>query len=173
LGSKVVVKPSDQGSSVGVNIVKKKNELKKALDEAFKYGEAIVVEEFIEGIEISCGVLGNKELMVLPIVEVCPKNEFFDYESKYDEEKCEEIIPARIGQKVTDRVEELSDEIYRVMGCRGFARIDYIIREDVPYVLEINTIPGFTATSLLPKEAVAAGISYSELLDRVIDLALE
>lgn len=169
----LVVKPSDQGSSVGVSIVHKKSKLNEALKKAFSYSREILIEEYLSGLEVTCGLLGNDKPMPLPLVEICPKNEFFDYEAKYTPGRCEEICPARISKKLTKEVQNLAVRVYKAIGCRGFGRVDFIISRGQPYVLEINTIPGLTPTSLLPQEAAAAGISYPRLLDRVIELALE
>jgi D-alanine-D-alanine ligase len=169
----VVVKPSSQGSSVGVSIVRKKEDLKEALRKSFQYGQEALVEEYLVGVEVSCGVLGNANPMALPVVEIEPKSEFFDYEAKYGKGKCEEIVPARISIDITREVQETAIKAYRAIGCRGFGRVDMIISNGKPYVLEINTIPGLTPASLLPKEAVAAGISYPDLLERIINFGLE
>lgn len=164
-----VVKPNNGGSSVGVSIVKKIEDLEKAIDEAKKYDENILIEEFIEGKEISCGILGDE---VLPVIEIVSKNEFFDYEAKYSEGRCEEICPARLESEVTKKVQEIALRVFKIIGGKGFARVDMIVRNNQPYVLEINTIPGLTPNSLLPKEAEVAGYSYSELLDKMIELAI-
>ena len=167
-----VVKPADQGSSVGVSIVHKKSELKKALESAFVYSQRILIEEYLPGIEVSCGVLGNEDPIALPVIEILPKKEFFDYEAKYDETKCEEIVPARISKKQTRKVQDLAISVFKAIDCRGFGRVDMIISKGKPCVLEINTIPGLTPVSLFPKEAKAAGINYPKLLERIIELAL-
>ncbi|NCN39965.1 ATP-grasp domain-containing protein, partial [bacterium] len=121
----------------------------------------------------SCGVLGNEDPIALPVIEILPKKEFFDYEAKYDETKCEEIVPARISKKQTRKVQDLAISVFKAIDCRGFGRVDMIISKGKPFVLEINTIPGLTPVSLFPKEATAAGISYPKLLDHIIELALE
>jgi D-alanine-D-alanine ligase len=172
IGPSWVVKPSSQGSSVGINIVNKQKELKKALDKAFEFDNQVLVEEYIDGIEVSCGLLGNDNPRALPVIEICPKTEFFDYQAKYNAEKCEEIVPARISDQLTEKVQDLAKRVYRTINCCGFGRVDMIIKDNHPYVLEINTIPGLTPTSLLPQEAKAAGISYSKLLDKVIEFSL-
>lgn len=172
-GAPCVVKPADQGSSVGVSIVKKEKDLGKAIDLAKKYSDWIVTEEYIKGIEVSCGVIGNENPIALPVIEIVPKKEFFDYEAKYTDGMSEEICPARISDEVTDRVQDYAVRVFKGIGGRGFARVDMIIRDNQPYVLEINTIPGLTPNSLLPKEAKAAGMSYPQLLDRIIELARE
>lgn len=163
-----VVKPSNQGSSVGVSIVKDKDNLFSALNTVFKFTNTAVIEEYIKGIEITCGILGNEELIALPVVEIIPKNEFFNYEAKYTEGMSDEIVPARISPPLTELVQETAKKVYRAVGCRGFGRIDMIIKDSQPYVLEINTIPGLTPASLLPKAAKAMGLSYSQLLDKII-----
>jgi D-alanine-D-alanine ligase len=171
-----VVKPVLGGSSVGVSIVKNVGDMEKAKLKASEYGE-IMIEEYIEGIEVSCGVLGNPSTdsgqVALPVIEIRPKNDFFDYEAKYSQDKCEEICPAELEERVTLQVQKLAVEVFKVIGGRGFARVDFIVRNNKPFILEINTIPGMTLNSLLPREALVAGISYVELLDKMIDLALE
>ncbi|HAP37846.1 hypothetical protein A2574_03940 [Candidatus Shapirobacteria bacterium RIFOXYD1_FULL_38_32] len=170
---KCVVKPVNCGSSVGVSIVKDEANFEKAIKEAKKFDKEIIIEEFLEGVEVSCGVLGNEAPVALPVIEIIPKNDFFDYDAKYSEGMSKEICPARLDQKITDEVMKISVEIFKVLGFRGYARIDFIISKNKPYVLEINTLPGLTPNSLLPKEAMADGISYTELLDKIISLALE
>ncbi|MBU1118006.1 D-alanine--D-alanine ligase [Patescibacteria group bacterium] len=165
-----VVKPSCNGSSVGVSIVKRKKDFAKAIEMAKKYEDRILVEEYIKGIEVSCGVLGDE---ALPVIEIVPKNEFFDYEAKYTNDMCEEICPARISEKLTKEIQSLSLKIFRAIGGSGFGRVDMIIRDGVPYVLEINTIPGLTPNSLLPKEAKVAGYGFAKMLDKMVELALK
>jgi len=172
-GNKWVIKPATKGSSVGVSIIDDLKKLDGALELAFKYDDRVIVEEFVGGVEVSCGVLGNKNPTALPVIEICPKNSFFDYEAKYTIGKCEEIVPARLSNEVTKKIQEYSVKVFELMGGRGFARVDFIVKGDQPVLLEINTIPGMTPNSLLPKEARAIGISYPQLLDRIIELALE
>lgn len=174
LGDKWVVKPAGQGSSVGVTILDNLNDLDKALELAFSFDEKAIIEEFISGKEVSSGILGNINPVALPIIEICPKNKFFDYEAKYTDGKCEEIVPARLNNEVTKKIQEYSLKVFQLTKARGFIRVDYIVRdENEPVMLEMNTIPGLTPNSLLPKEAKGAGMSYSEMLDRMIELALE
>lgn len=168
-----VVKPSNQGSSVGVSIVKNKLRLKPAIKKAAQFGGEVIVEEYLLGTEVSCGVLGNRNPWPLPVIEICPKKDFFDYEAKYTPGMCEEIVPARIDQELTEKVQKTAVEVFKLVGARGFSRVDMILKDGQPYVLEINTIPGLTPNSLLPKEAKAAGISYPKLLDLIISFALE
>ncbi len=169
----LVVKPPDQGSSVGVTIVHNRRELNPALEKAFFYSDSLLVEEYLPGTEVACGVLGNSKPLALPVVEIVPKKEFFDYEAKYQKGMSEEIVPARICDRLTEEVQRLSVAVFKAIDCRGFARVDLIISKGKPRVLEINTIPGLTPMSLLPKEAASAGIPYSKLLDTLIELALE
>jgi len=173
LGEKWVVKPVSQGSSVGVNIVEDIEKINEAVKMAFKYDEKVLIEEFIEGIEVSCGLLGNENPVVLPVIEICPKNSFFDYEAKYTIGKCEEIVPARLSNEVTKKVQDISLKVFKLINGKGFARVDLIVRDNQPIILEINTIPGLTPNSLLPKEAKAIEINYSQLLDKIIELTLK
>jgi len=161
-----VVKPNKGGSSYGITVVKDQNDLEKAIKLAKKHDDKVIIEEYIEGIEVSCGVIGKG--VALPVIEICPKTGFFDYEAKYVIGKCEEIVPARIPEKIAKDIQNISSLIFKKMKCRGFVRLDYIIRKNTPYLLEINMIPGLTPNSLLPKEAAALGISFSELLDKII-----
>lgn len=168
----IFIKPARQGSSVGTSKVSKKSNLEKALKIAFSFGSLVLIEEYLAGTEITVGVLGNDKVQALPPVEIVPKNEFFDYEAKYQESKCEEICPARINDSLKRRAQEIAIKAFHSLGCRGFGRIDMIIQGKDIYVLEVNTIPGLTPMSLFPKAAKAAGISYRELLDKIIVLAL-
>lgn len=164
-----VVKPINGGSSIGVKIVKDQNNLDKAVTEAKKYGE-VMVEEYIKGREFSCGILGD---LVLPVIEIIPKNDFFDYEAKYTNGMSDEICPAEIDDELRDKIQDLTMKVFKVIKGRGYARVDFIVKDNQPYILEINTLPGMTPNSLLPKEARAMGIEYPQLLDRMIELGLE
>jgi len=165
-----VVKPVNGGSSVGVSIVKKQGDLINAIKQAKKYSDEVLVEEYLGGREFTCGVLGD---VALPVVEIKPKKAFFDYEAKYKDGFSEEICPAQISESLTKKIQELAIEVFRAIKGRGYARVDFIVKDNKPYILEINTLPGMTPNSLLPKEAKAAGIGYSELLDKMIELARE
>ena len=170
----VVIKPIFQGSSLGVFIVKNQKELGNAIKRAFKFGTELMAEEFIEGREITAAVLGNKKLQVLPLVEIRPKTaEFFDFQSKYKPGASDEICPAPINEKLSKKIQEQAVKIHRIFGCRGVTRSDFIIKNNKPYFLEINTIPGMTENSLVPLAAAAAGLSFSQLIDRLIELAFE
>lgn len=165
------VKPYNQGSSIGASKVNQVSELQKALASAFAVSEKVLVEEYVSGREITGSVLGNENPKPLPLVEIVPKHDFFDYEAKYNERLTDEIVPARISQALTRKAQESALLAYQTLDCRGFGRVDMIIKEDEVYVLEVNTIPGLTPVSLFPKAARAAGISYPKLLDKIITLA--
>ncbi len=164
----VFVKPHNQGSSVGTTKVVRKKNLRDALDLAFSFSRLALVEEYIDGVEITCAVLGNDKPKALPLVEIVPKTEFFDYEAKYNESMCNEICPARINRRLTKKAQSAAIKAYKGIGCQGFGRVDMIIKDNEIYVLEVNTIPGLTPISLLPKAAKAAGINYSNLLEKII-----
>ena len=167
----VFIKPNNQGSSVGTAKVIRKKDIKKALNGAHKFSQFAVVEEFISGTEVTCAVIGNDKPKALPLIEIVPKKEFFDYEAKYNERLCDEIVPARISKTLTKKTQGAALAAYQILGCRGFGRVDMIIKNNKVYVLEANTIPGLTPVSLLPKAAKAAGISYRQLLNEIISFA--
>lgn len=169
------VKPHNGGSSVGVSFVRDSKELMTATKLAFKYSDKILIEKYIKGLEVNCGVIGNKKPRALPVIEIHPiAGSFFDYKSKYVMGGSKEIVPARISKRITNKIQEISLKIYKSIGCRGYARIDFILENNInPVILEINTLPGMTANSLLPKEAKAIGITFPNLLDMIITYALE
>lgn len=170
-----VVKPHNQGSSIGISLVKDKESLGNGINEAKKYSKRVIIEEWIGGLEVTCGVIGNNNPKALPLVEIHPKKaEFFDYESKYSKNGAVEIVPARISKKLTKEVQQLAIETYKLLECKNFSRVDFILKDKrEPYILEINTIPGFTPMSLLPKAAECAGYSYGPFLDEIVKLALQ
>ena len=169
----VVIKPHNQGSSIGVTIVHSQNKINGALKLAWSYSDLAIVEEYLKGTEIACAILGNEKPIVLPLVEIVPKKEFFDYEAKYSEKLTDEICPARISSLLTKKTKEAALKAYKTLGCSVFSRVDLIIINDRPYILEINPIPGLTPVSLFPKAAKAAGITYPELLTKIIELSLK
>ena len=175
IGLPMVVKPVEAGSSVGMSIVKSAAELQGALEKAGEFDNAILVESFIEGTELTAGVLGNKELEALPLIEIIPDEsyEFFDYEAKYKAGATQEICPARISDELTRRAQDYAKIAHRTLFCKGYSRTDMILKDEELYVLETNTIPGMTATSLYPQAAQEAGMSFSQVLDRLIELGLE
>ena len=171
----VIIKPANEGSSVGITIVRRLEELGPALELAFKYDEEVLAEVYLQGVEVTAGVLGNSELTALPLVEIIPteKYAFFDYEAKYVPGATTEICPARVGGELTARIQELALEAHRCLGLCGYSRADFILTEEGPVLLEVNTIPGMTETSLLPQAAAQAGLDFPALMDRLIELALE
>lgn len=175
IGLPMVIKPAEGGSSVGMSIVKTENTLQSALKKAFEYDETVLIESYIEGIEITGGVIGNKELQALPLIEIIPdeKHDFFDYEAKYTAGITREICPARIDDSLTVKAQTYAKMAHQALSCKGYSRTDMIIKEGDIYVLETNTIPGMTPTSLLPRAAEAAGLNFSQLLDRLIELGIE
>ncbi|MFU8891568.1 MAG: D-alanine--D-alanine ligase family protein [Anaerosomatales bacterium] len=174
LGPKTVVKPANEGSAIGVTISHEPGELPAALEEAFRYDDSVLIEQFVAGVEVTVGVIGNEDPVALPTLEIVPEHEFYDYESKYVPGMSRHIIPARVSEEVRAECQRLSLEAHRALGCRGMSRADTIVTEDGRVeLLEVNTIPGMTATSLLPDSARAAGIEFPELCDRLVRLALE
>jgi D-alanine-D-alanine ligase len=175
LGFPVVVKPEHEGSSIGLSIVSEAGKLKPALKLAGEYDRFVLVEKYLEGTEITGAVLGNLNPQPLPLVEIVPGDqyEFFDYEAKYKPGATEEICPARLSEELTKKAQDYAVRAHQALKCRGYSRTDMIVSNDEVYILETNTIPGMTATSLYPQAAAAAGIGFSELLDRLIELALE
>jgi D-alanine-D-alanine ligase len=164
------VKPNASGSSFGVTKVKEVGEFAAALEKAFDEGHEVLVESFMKGTEVACGVVRTRQKkIVMPVTEIVPKKEFFDYEAKYTDGMSEEITPARLPEQVTSRIQELSSEIYDILGCRGIVRVDFIITGEGPQFLEINTIPGMTPESIIPRQAEAFGISQTDLYSMVIE----
>jgi len=175
LGLPAVIKPVNEGSSIGVSIVHTRQELEAGLSQAFRYDRRVLVEEFLKGREVTGGVLGNRHLRALPLVEIIPSQSytFFSYDAKYLPGASKEICPAPLDPELTAKAQHAALTAHRALQCRGYSRTDMIIKDGEVYVLETNTIPGMTATSLLPQAAQAAGIGFSELLDNLIELALE
>lgn len=173
IGYPVIVKPSRQGSSFGMTKVNRPEELKHAIREAAAFDSQVVVERFLEGRELTVGVLGNGDPFALPVIEIVPKKGVYDYQAKYEPGATEEIVPAPISADDTALAQKLGLAAHRALGCCGVSRTDMILASDGIYVLEVNTIPGMTPTSLLPRAAAAAGIEFSRLLDMLIGFALE
>ena len=164
-----VVKPSSEGSTFGLTIVKEKSELEEAISHASEYGDEILIEEFIPGRELTVGILGNKPL---PIVEIKPSHDLYDYECKYTEGMSEYFVPAELSDSLERSLSEDALKIYKTIGCRHYARADFRLNEaGEHYLLEINTLPGMTSTSLLPKAAKAAGLEFPDLIDTIIKIA--
>ena len=158
-----IVKPNQAGSSNGISLVKNLSELKKATSLAFKHDNEVIIEEYIDGTEVSCGVFKIKEeIILLPITEIISENEIFDYEAKYNN-KSKEITPARISKILADEIHLISKNIYEKINLRGMCRIDYIIKENKAYVIEINTIPGLSEKSIFPQQLQKAGYNLKEV----------
>lgn len=173
----VVVKPCSNGSSVGVNIVSDESKLSKAIQETFKLDKKVLVEEFIKGREITCGVLDNfngQETAALPVTEIAPvkKHKFYDYDAKYKDGHTVFATPAQIDETTYKKAQEIAVRAHQLLGCRGYSRTDMILRNDNIYVLETNTLPGLTPHSLVPQAAKAAGLTFGELLDKIINSSL-
>jgi D-alanine-D-alanine ligase len=171
LGLPVIVKPSKQGSTVGLSIVKKESDLNAAIQEAFRFDDEVLVEEFIPGRELTVSIIGGE---ALPVGEIIPKHEIYDYECKYTPGMATEEFPAKLTRAETERVQDLARRAFAALKLRGCARIDFrMTPKGEFYCLEANTLPGMTGTSLVPQAAAAAGMTFPELCDRIVRLALE
>ena len=168
------IKPSNSGSSVGINKVNNIDELKNAIEYAGLFDKKILVEEGINGREVECAVLGNEEPKASVLGEIIPGDSFYSYDAKYNNKESKTIVPADISETLSNKVRNLAIKAYKATDCKGFARVDFFVNTDTEeiYINEINTIPGFTEISMFPKLWEATGISYEQLLDRLIDLAL-
>lgn len=174
-GLPLVVKPVVGGSSVGMSIVQAPEFLSEAIEKAFAEDTSVMIEAYIDGTEITAGIIGNRQLEALPLIEIIPNEtrEFFDYEAKYTPGITQEICPARIDTKLSEIAQGYAKIAHRALFCQGYSRTDLMLKGHQFFVLETNTIPGMTSNSLLPLAARTAGIEFSRLLDRLIDLALE
>lgn len=175
IGLPLVVKPSAQGSALGIKFVYKEEELPSALLGALSFDDKVILEKFIEGTEVAVSVIGNARPKALPAVEIAPKKGFFDFEAMYTMGMTEYFVPARLDAEMAKKVQKLAVKVYQVLKCKGAARVDFIIskKDKVPYVIELNTIPGMTDTSLFPMAAAEAGITFEELVDRLVQIALK
>ena len=172
VGLPCFVKPNKSGSSFGISKVKEQDEFMAAIEKAFKEDSEILIESFLDGTEVSVGVINWKgEVKVLPITEIVSENEFFDYEAKYLGES-QEITPARIDEEMAGKISAIAKKIYEVLKMDGFSRSEFIIVNGEPHLLEVNTVPGLTEESILPQQAREAGITLPELFDNAIELAL-
>ncbi len=173
VGLPCFVKPNAEGSSFGVTKVKEASQLESALEKAFALCREVLVETFIDGVELTCGVVKAGDMdITMPIAEVIPKNEFFDFEAKYDPAKSDEIIPARISPELTNRIKMLSSMIYDILRCEGIIRVDYIVRDNEIFMLEVNTTPGMTSNSFVPKMVRVMGGTLREVLTKIIESKL-
>lgn len=172
LGLPLFVKPTDSGSSYGISKVKQTQDLSQAIHSAFKEGNTIVLESFLDGIEVTCGVYGTKNgLCALPLTEIVSENEFFDFEAKY-QGKSNEITPARISNQQTISIQNQAKQIYHVLNLKSIARIDFMLVGETPYVIEVNTTPGFSSESIVPKMLNEAGISITEFWKSILETDL-
>jgi D-alanine-D-alanine ligase len=170
LGLPVVVKPSKQGSTVGLAVVKKREDLMPAIDEAYKYDDEVMIERFVPGRELTVGVLGD---VALPVGEIISKHEIYDYECKYTPGMATEEFPAKLTPKAGEKVQKQALAAFKALKLRGYARIDFrLTAEGEFYCLEANTLPGMTELSLIPQGAAAMGIDFPELCERIVKLAL-
>ena len=169
LGLPVFVKPNAGGSSFGVTKVKTREEIEPAIQKAWEESKEALIEQFIDGTEFTCGLvkIGNKKI-VFPVTEVLPKNEFFDFEAKYTPGVTEEITPARLPEHLFEKCQNISSEIYDLCQCAGIVRIDYILKNEEFYFLEVNTTPGMTATSFVPQQIAAMGMTLKDIISLII-----
>ena len=172
LGLPIFVKPNNGGSSFGITKVKEINGLKGAIDKALAEDYEVILEEFIEGREFTCGVfVSDKESVVLPITEIISETEFFDYEAKY-EGLSNEVTPAKLTDDQTDECQELSFDIYKLLNCSGVVRIDYLLKDDTFYFMEVNTVPGMSTESIIPQQVKAYGMTVTNFYSQLIEDAL-
>ncbi|EES47805.1 D-alanine--D-alanine ligase [Clostridium botulinum] len=170
MGYPVVVKPTHGGSSVATFIIKEEKDIKDAVREGFKWDSEVIIEKFIKGDEITCPVFGDK---MLPVVAIKPKAEFFDFTAKYADGGSDEFV-TELPKKLHEEVEEMALATYKALKCEVYSRVDMIVTEDkVPYILEVNTLPGMTPNSLIPKSAAGVNISFTELIDMIIDESMK
>lgn len=164
VGLPCFVKPNASGSSCGITKVKKGSDIYTAISKALKHDKEVIIERFVDGLEVSCGVFQDKEIIALPITEIISENEFFDFEAKY-KGKSKEITPARINKKLTDLIQETTISIYKLLKLKGICRIDFIISKDIPFVIEINTIPGLSKESIIPKQIAKSNFTIQEVFE--------
>ncbi|MDD3375727.1 MAG: D-alanine--D-alanine ligase [Candidatus Omnitrophica bacterium] len=168
-GCPVVVKPCSEGSSIGISIITNYNNLNDAVKRAFCYDSEVIVEQYIPGKEFTAGILGAQ---ALPVVEIRPKNDFFDFSAKYESGTTDYIVPAEIDSVLSEEIKDIAQKVHYALGCSDLSRVDFILdKNNKPYVLELNTIPGMTATSLLPKAALASGIDFIQLCLTIVNFS--
>ncbi len=174
VGLPMVLKSPCEGSSIGVVIVKSESAIEKAVEEIFSYGDDLLAEEFLCGTEITLPILGNEELIVLPEIEITSEREFYDYKAKYTNGLCHHIIPSRTSEENRKKVREIGVKAYRALNCCGLSRIDFIIdKEKGPMLIEVNTLPGMTEMSLFPDSARYSGVSFEELVSKILELGFK
>jgi D-alanine-D-alanine ligase len=170
VGLPCFVKPNNGGSSFGTSKINKIEELGKAIEDAFAIDKEVIIESYVKGTELSCGLLKTeKEEFIFPVTEIVSRNEFFDYEAKYTEGKAEEITPASVSEEIYKRCKQLSSEIYYYLNCRGIVRVDFILRGNQLYFLELNSVPGMTRESIVPKQIRAMGLKVEDIIEKLIE----
>ena len=171
----LVVKPVSCGSSIGMSIVRSPEDFNDAVAKAFEYDADVLVEAYIDGVELTGGVIGNDNPEALPLIEIIPRegHDFFDYDAKYVAGQTDEICPARVNADITRKAQSFARIAHTALYCKGYSRTDMILKGRDLYVLETNTIPGMTPTSLFPQAAAAAGLDFSALMDRLIELGIQ
>ena len=173
LGLPCFIKPNAGGSSFGITKAQKIADISPAIHKALEESEEVIVENFVEGKEFTCGLYKTKRgETVFPITEVIPANEFFDFEAKYNADKAQEITPARLPEETTDRIQKITSLIYDILGCKGIVRVDYILSGNSIYLLEVNTTPGMTVTSFIPQQIEAAGLNIKDVFTDIIEDAI-
>lgn len=174
IGLPLIVKPAEQGSAMGIQLVRAPEELPHALVKALSYGDKVLLEQYIEGTEVAVSILEEKRPVALPVVEIVPKKEYFDFESMYTPGMTDYFVPARLSEKLTGVVHEMAKKVHSLMKCRDVSRVDMIVgKDEIPYVLELNTSPGMTATSLLPLAAKAHGLDFGDLVGGLVERGLK
>lgn len=174
LGDHCVIKASKEGSSIGLYIEEGAFAIKEAIEKAFEHDDQVLVEKFCKGRELTVGVIGNENPTALPIIEIVPRNEFYDYDAKYSPGGSEHICPAEIDEKIAAEIRSCAEQAHKAIGCRGVSRTDFLLDDNGDFwMLETNTLPGMTATSLLPDAASKIGLSYEDLCKKLIELALD
>ncbi|AGL01439.1 D-alanine--D-alanine ligase [Desulfoscipio gibsoniae] len=174
MGLPVVVKAATQGSTIGISFVRHRDDINSAIEQAFQYDPNVLVEKMVDGVEVTASVLGNENPQVLPLIEIFSTTGVYDYTAKYTVGLSDHIIPPRLPDDVQQNIKELAYKAYLAIGCRGLSRVDFMVDQSGhPYVLEVNTIPGMTETSLFPDAARAAGISFEALVGKIVELAME
>ena len=166
----LIVKPNDQGSTIGLSIVKRKDQLKDAFTNALQFADSIIFESYIDGREITVPIVGSK---AYPVIEIIPSHDFYDYECKYTKGMSQYICPAEISNKLSESIKDLALKIHTILDCRHYSRVDFLLdSKNEPWFLELNTLPGMTETSLLPKSLKADGIEFKEIIQMILNEAL-
>lgn len=173
IGLPMVLKSPCQGSSIGVIIVRNKEDIVAAIQEVFKYGDQLLAEQYVDGPELTLPIIGNDKITVFPVIEITSEREFYDYTAKYTKGLCNHIIPATIDKRTEDKVKLIGEKAYKVLNCQTLSRIDFIVdKKEGPMIIEVNTLPGMTDMSLFPDAARYIGINYDDLIEQILELGL-